>query len=162
MMMKKRNIVLSLLFSGCALTSFAADGDDLLVLYLDGTSHSAKMETVEKITLGDHTLTLVGADGSEESKPLAQIDKILFGKNATGISATKADKDGDVTVRATGYAFTAEGLRDGVTLAVYASDGKVVAKSVAKDGKATVNAERLTNGVYIVKAANKSLKIVKR
>lgn len=162
MTMKKRNIVLSLLFSGCALTSFAAEGDDLLVLYLDGTSHSAKMETVEKITLADHTLTLVATDGSEESKPIAQVDKILFGKNATGISTAKAAEDGDVIVRSTGYSFTAEGLRDGVTLTVYASDGKVVARSVAKDGKATVNASRLANGVYIVKAGNKSLKIVKR
>lgn len=161
-MMKKRNIVMSLLLSGCALTAFAAEGDDLLVLYLDGTSHSAKMETVEKITLDDRTLTVVGADGSKESKSIAQVDKILFGKNATGIAAAKADKDGDVTVRATGYTFTAEGLRDGVTLAVYAADGKLVAQRVAKNGKATVNAEKLSNGVYVIKAANKSLKVVKR
>lgn len=160
--MKKRNIVMSLLLSGCALTAFAAEGDDLLVLYLDGANHSAKMETVEKITLDDRMLTLVGTDGSKESKPLAQVDKILFGKNATSIAAAKADKEGDVIVRATGYSFTAEGLRDGVTLTVYAADGKVVARSVAKDGKATVNAEGLSNGVYIVKAANKSLKVVKR
>lgn len=160
--MKKRNIVMSLLLSGCALTAFAAEGDDLLVLYLDGTNHSAKMETVEKITLDDRMLTLVGTDGSKESKPLAQVDKILFGKNATSIAAAKTDKEGDVIVRATGYSFTAEGLRDGVTLTVYAADGKVVARSVAKDGKATVNAEGLSNGVYIVKAANKSLKVVKR
>lgn len=161
-MMKKRNIVLSLLLSGCALTSFAADGDDMLVLYLDGTSHSAKMETVEKITLADHTLTLVGTDGSEESKPLAQVDKILFGKTATGVSSATVARDADVVVRATGYTFTAEGLRDGVTLAVYTQDGALVAQSVAKGGKATIDASRLANGVYVVKAANKSLKVVKR
>lgn len=161
-MMKKRNIVLSLLLSGCALTSFAAEGDDLLVLYLDGTSHSAKMETVEKITLSDHTLTVVGADGSEESKPLAQVDKILFGKTATGVSSATITRDADVLVRSNGYTFTAEGLGDGVVLALYAQNGALVAQSVAKDGKATIDASRLAKGVYVVKAGDKSLKVVKR
>ena len=161
-MMKKRNIVLSLLLSSCALTSFAAEGDDLLVLYLDGTSHSAKMETVEKITLSDHTLTVVGADGSEESKPLALVDKILFGKTATGVSSPKAVKDADVLVRSNGYTFTAEGLGDGVVLALYAQNGALVAQSVAKNGKATIDASRLAKGVYVVKAGDKSLKVVKR
>ncbi len=162
MMKNKRNMLLSLLLSGCALTSFAAEGDDVLVLYLDGTSHSAKMETVEKITLTDRTLTVVGTDGSQTSKPLDQVDKLLFGQAAAGVASSSLSRDAEVVVRANGYTFTAEGLRDGVTLSLYAENGALVAQSVAKGGRATIDASRLAKGVYVVKAANKSLKVVKR
>ncbi len=162
MMKNKRNIVLSLLLSGCALTSFAADGDDVLVLYLDGTSHTAKMETVEKITLADRTLTVVGTDGSQTSKPIAEVDKILFGQAATGVTQPSVTRNAEVVVRANGYTFTAEGLGDGVVLALYAQNGALVAQSVAKGGKATIDASQLAKGVYVVKAGDKSLKVVKR
>ena len=53
-------------------------------------------------------------------------------------------------------------MTDGTALELYSASGKLVGKTVARGGKATLNAASLASGVYVVKAQGQSLKMVKR
>ena len=88
------------------------------------------------------------------------MDKIQLTGSTTGL--LQLTKQSPITLRSNGYVITAEGMTDGKLLEVYTANGTLAVKAVAHDGKATIDATQLAAGVYVVKAENQSLKMVKR
>lgn len=158
-----KNYLLSAIFFLGAMSAIAADDGTVNVLYLDGTSHEAVMSKVDKIEIASDKVNVVATDGSTTSHKISDIDRIeLTSSTAAGIhSATTADTH-KITVRSAGYTITADGLTDGTVMEVYATNGALVGKTTAKGGKAVLDASGLSAGVYVVKAGDQSLKMVKR
>ncbi len=157
-----RNYLLAALMLGATTsTALATDKGELNVLYLDGSSHVMKMTQVEKIELSGDCVNVVAKDGTTTHR-ISDISRIDLGDGTTAIANLKKDKACDIILHTEGYRITASGLADGSTLEVYAANGSLAARATARDGKATVNAGTLPGGVYLVKAAGQSLKMIKR
>lgn len=82
------------------------------------------------------------------------------GTNA--IEHTKGAKGSDILVKTDGYGFEVSGLSDGDNVAVYTESGMLIGKAKAQGGSAHVDASSYSNGIYIIKAGGKSLKMVKK
>lgn len=151
-----------LLFSAFFLgLSLAAGAQDVNVLYLDGSSHVVKMAEVDKIELTGGTVSLVTTSGDTQSHKMTDIDRIVFG-DATGIATLKPDTKADITVRSTGYSFEVQGLADGDEVAVYTQNGALMGRAKSTGGSASIDASAYVNGVYVIKAGGRSLKMLKR
>lgn len=149
-----------LMFCGMSLTAAAQNGK-LNVLYLDGTPHVVQMSQVAKLKVSGDDVSLLAANGTAvATHKVGDIDKIELTAGTTSVASLL--KQQAITIRYNGKTITAEGIADGKTLGVFAADGALAAKAVARKGKATIDASALAAGVYIVKAEGQSLKMVKR
>lgn len=155
-----KKLILAALLCGASLSS-QADVTNVNVLYLDGTSHVVKMTDVDKINLSAGTISVVQTDGQTTSHAMKDVDKIVF-QNTTGIASLRANDKVNITVRSDGYSFVVSGLKAYDTAVLYTQDGRLAAKAKAIDGNATIDASSLANGVYVIKAAGRSLKMIKR
>ncbi len=157
-----KNYLLSAFFFFGAVSAIAADDNTVNVLYLDGTSHVALMSKVDKIEIASDKVNVVTTDGGTTAHKISDIDRIELTSTATGIHSTPTADAHNITVRSAGYTIMAEGLADGTVMEVYAANGALVGKTTAKGGKAVLDAAGLGAGVYVVKAGDQSVKMVKR
>lgn len=158
--MMKNYFIAALLLCSSALSAMAQDGK-LNVLYVDGTKHEVLLKDVAKLTVSGGNVSLLGGDGATVANHnIADIERIDLTASTAGISTSKANKD--IKLSANGYTITAEGLTDGKYLEVYTAGGKLISKAIVKGGKAMVDVASVKNGVYVVKADGKSLKMVKK
>lgn len=155
-----KKLILAALLCGASLSSHA-DATDVNVLYLDGTSHVVKMTDVDKINLSAGTISVVQTDGQTTNHAMKDVDKIVF-QNTNGIASLKAGDQANITVRSNGYSFVVSGLKANDTVMLYTQDGRLAATTKSTDGNATIDASSLANGIYVIKAAGRSLKMVKR
>lgn len=158
----KKKILTAMMLCGASLMALADGVTTLRVLYLDGTSHEVKMENVDKIALSAGTVGVVTLDGNTQTHRMQDIDKIEFTDIPTAIGSVGDGRGTDIVVRSDGYAFTVSGLTDGQRVSVYTSGGALVSSAVSLDGAARVDASSYPDGVYVIKAGGKSLKMVKR
>lgn len=159
--MMKHYFLASLMFCAMASTAMTTDNGEVNVLYLDGTSHIIKMTQIEKIEVESDHVNVVAKDGTSQHM-IDNISRIELGNGYTDIKQLKNSLQKGITILANGYTITAEGMTEGSTLEVYATNGTLMDKAIAKDGKATINAKAMNNGVYIIKAGSQSLKMVKK
>ena len=101
-------------------------------------------------------------DRASESIDINKIDKIELKANATGINPITGKADGKIIVKADGYGFDVSGLANGADVMVYSQNGMLIGKAKAKGGSAHVDAASYPNGVYVIKAGGRSLKMVKK
>jgi len=108
------------------------DSLQLMITFNDGTLLTFPSTEVRKFTFDDAQLT-----------PVEQLAKqATFDINQQAISVTD--------------------LKAGAAVMVYDSNGRLMAKAKAKDGKARVNISNLRRGVYVVKAGSNNFKFLKR
>lgn len=158
--MMKNYFFAALLLCSSALSAMAQDGK-LNVLYVDGTKHEVLLKNVAKLTVAGGDVVLLGGDGATvASHNIANIERIDLTPSTTGIATTKDNNA--VKIVSNGYTIAAEGLADGKYLEVYTASGKLISKAIVKGGKAIVDVASVENGVYVVKADGKSLKMVKK
>ncbi len=146
----------------CGIGTAAFADNDVNVLYLDGTPHIIKMTDIDKIELAPGSINVVRVGGASETHEINKIDKIELKSVATAVEQLKAVRGGDILVKSNGYGFEVSGLADGDPVAVYTQGGMLVGKAQAKGGTAHVDASAYSNGIYIIKAGGKSLKMVKK
>lgn len=158
-MMKSR--LLSALLFCCAALSASADDGKVNVLYVDGTSHVVQLAQVAKLQVADGNAVMTDKDGKTvASHKISDIEKIELTASTSSIAQAKGN--GGITLRSSGSTVSAEGLADGKSLEIYSAAGELVGKAVAKGGKAELSVEQLAGGVYVVKAGQQSIKMVKR
>ena len=157
--MKKLLLTIAL-FAGITTATYAQG--KVNVLYLDGTPHVIAMTDIDKIELTKGSINIVKVGGASESIDINKIDKIELKANATGITPITGKADGKIIVKANGYGFDVSGLANGADVMVYSQNGMLIGKAKAKDGSAHVDAASYPNGVYVIKAGGRSLKMVKK
>ncbi len=156
----RSKLLAALFFCGVALTAVADEGK-VDVLYVDGTSHVIMLSQVAKLQVADGNAVFSDKGGNTTAThKIADIEKISLTAGTTSVASLKGGND--VTLRSNDNMISAEGLANGKQLEIYTTSGELVGKSVSADGKATVNVQSLANGVYVIKAGGKSLKMVKR
>jgi|GEM_PF-278563 len=157
--MKKLLIAAALL---CGIGTTALADNEVNVLYLDGTTHVVKMSDIDRIELSKENIKVLTTDGASETHELSMIDKIELRSVANAVEQIKGRKGGDILVKADGYGFEVSGLADGDEVSVYTQGGVLMGKVRGKDGSAHVDASSYANGIYIIKAGGRSLKMVKK
>ena len=155
--MVKNYILAAALLCTSTLSLWAGNGT-INVLYLDGTSQTANMSEISKIEIAGENINIVAVDGTPYEHKVSDLDRIEL----TASDGVKSLKSQSIVVRTNGYIITAEGLEEGTLLEVYAQNGALMGATKANNGKATFDATRLASGVYIAKAGNQSLKMIKR
>ena len=153
----KKKILSIALFAGITTATYAQG--EVNVLYLDGTPHVIAMTDIDKIELTKGSINIVKIGGASES---IDIDKIELKANATGINPITGKADGKIIVKADGYGFDVSGLANGAEVMVYSQNGMLIGKAKAKGGSAHVDAASYPNGVYVIIAGGRSLKMVKK
>lgn len=158
--MMKTKLLAALFLCGVALSAAADDGK-VDVLYVDGTSHVITLSQVAKMQVADGNAVFFGKDGkTAATHKISDIEKINLTVSTTSISQTKGENG--IIVRSNGNTVSVEGLADGKSLEIFSAGGELLRKTTSVNGKAAVDVTSLANGVYVVKADGKSLKMVKR
>lgn len=157
--MRKLLIAAALL---CGIGTTALADNDVNVLYLDGTPHIMKMSDIDRIELSKGSIKVLMNGGASETHEISKIDKIELKSGTNAIEHTKGAKGSDILVKADGYGFEVSGLADGDNVAIYTESGMLIGKAKAQGGSAHVDASSYSNGIYIIKAGGKSLKMVKK
>lgn len=150
-----KKIALSLMVALSCLTAKATDGKSLFVSFNDGSKIEFALSTLPEVTFGNDQMT-VKTTATTASYELWKVSTFTYG-TTTGISQVETDNK-----------FALEGNRiiiDGTNnkVSAFALDGKKVSLSpIITGSKTVINLDGLTQGVYIIKINNKSIKIARQ
>ena len=149
-----KKIALSLLIALSCISAKAADGKSLFVSFNDGSKIEFALSTLPEVTFGNDKMT-VKSTATTASYELWKVSTFTYG-TTTGIKQVENNK------------FAFEGDRiivDGTNnkVSAFALDGKNIKLSPITVGdKTIINLSELTNGVYIIKINNKSIKVARQ
>lgn len=150
-----KKIALSLWVALCCMTAHAADGKSLFVSFNDGSRIEFALSTLPEVTFGNDKMT-VTSTATTASYELWKVSTFTYG-TTTGIKQVENNNK-----------FAFEGDRiivDGTNnkVSAFALDGKAIKLSPITAGdKTIINLCELTQGVYIIKINNKSIKVARQ
>ena len=150
-----KKIALSLLIALSFISAKAADGKSLFVSFNDGSKIEFALSTLPEVTFGNDKMT-VKSTTTTASYELWKVSTFTYG-TTTGIKQVETNNK-----------FAFEGDRiivDGTNnkISTFALDGKAIKLSpTTAEGKTIINLNALTNGVYIIKINNKSIKVARQ
>ena len=149
-----KKIALSLLVALSCISAKAADGKSLFVSFNDGSKIEFALSTLPEVTFGNDKMTVIST-ATTASYELWKVSTFTYG-TTTGIKQVETNNK-----------FALEGDRiivDGTNkVSAFALDGKNIKLSPITVGdKTIINLSELTNGVYIIKINNKSLKVARQ
>ena len=150
-----KKIALSLLIALNCISAKAADGKSLFVSFNDGSRIEFALSTLPEVTFGNDKMT-VTSTATTASYELWKVSTFTYG-TTTGIKQVETNNK-----------FAFEGDRiivDGTNnkVSAFALDGKAIKLSPITAGdKTIINISVLTNGIYIIKINNKSIKVARQ
>lgn len=150
-----KKIALSLLIALSCISAKATDDKSLFVSFNDGSKIEFALSTLPKVTFGNDKMT-VKSTATTASYELWKVSTFTYG-TTTGIKQVETNNK-----------FAFEGDRiivDGTNnkISTFALDGKAIKLSpTTAEGKTIINLNALTNGVYIIKINNKSIKVARQ
>lgn len=156
----RKLLITAALMCGICTTAFA--DNEVNVLYLDGTPHIMKMSEIDKIELSTGSIKVIKSSGTSETHEISKIDKIELKSGTNAVEQVQTAKGADILVKTDGYGFEVSGLADGDNVMIYTQSGMLVGKARVNGSTAHVDASSYSNGIYIIKAGGKSLKMVKK
>lgn len=150
-----KKIALSLLIALSCISAKATDDKSLFVSFNDGSKIEFALSTLPEVTFGNDKMT-VKSTATTASYELWKVSTFTYG-TTTGIKQVETNNK-----------FAFEGDRiivDGTNnkISTFALDGKAIKLSpTTAEGKTIINLNALTNGVYIIKINNKSIKVARQ
>ena len=150
-----KKIALSLLIALSCISAKATDEKSLYVSFNDGSKIEFALSTLPEVTFGNDKMT-VKSTATTVSYELWKVSTFTYG-TTTGIKQVETNNK-----------FAFEGDRiivDGTNnkISTFALDGKAIKLSpTTAEGKTIINLNALTNGVYIIKINNKSIKVARQ
>jgi hypothetical protein len=94
--------------------------------------------------------------------PLESLLKITFNETETAVKPVVSDAKAPI-LSLDSYAVNIAGAKAGVKVTVYSADGKSVnSYKTSPDGDVSFSIANLTEGVYIIKSENLSIKVIKK
>lgn len=139
-----------------------AEEKAVVMLAKDGTSYEVTLNEDTRISLGQGDVTLSGAAGKEKTLPYGEIDRILIGTAASGVSDLIANGEIAVYPSVTEGPLTIAGAEAGTEISVYDINGSLVQKACAADAPLTLDLSGAQAGVMIVRIGNYPVKIIKK
>lgn len=150
-----KKIALSLLIALSCISAKATDDKSLFVSFNDGSKIEFALSTLPEVTFGNDKMT-VKSTATTASYELWKVSTFTYG-TTTGIKQVETNNK-----------FAFEGDRiivDGTNnkISTFALDGKAIKLSpTTAEGRTIINLNALTNGVYIIKINNKSIKVARQ
>lgn len=150
-----KKIALSLLIALSCISAKATDDKSLFVSFNDGSKIEFALSTLPEVTFGNDKMT-VKSTATTASYELWKVSTFTYGTTT------------DIKQVETNNKFAFEGDRiivDGTNnkISTFALDGKAIKLSpTTAEGKTIINLNALTNGVYIIKINNKSIKVARQ
>lgn len=150
-----KKIALSLLIALSCISAKATEDKSLFVSFNDGSKIEFALSTLPEVTFGNDKMT-VKSTATTASYELWKVSTFTYG-TTTGIKQVETNNK-----------FAFEGDRiivDGTNnkISTFALDGKAIKISpTTAEGKTIINLNALTNGVYIIKINNKSIKVARQ
>lgn len=150
-----KKIALSLLVALSYLTVKAADGKSLFVTFNDGQKVEFALSKAPEVTFGNDQMTIKTTEATA-SYELWKVSTFTYG-TTTGIKDVEANKN----VALEGNRIIIDGTNNKVS--AFALDGKAIHLSPTTLGSKTIiHLDELTQGVYVIKINNKSIKIARQ
>lgn len=135
----------------------------VVVVSKDGTQTGLALDKVHKIEIKTDGIVLHGTDATTTTVAHADLDRVLIGSEWSSIKGTLAEGNVAVWPTLATDVVNAGGFAEGTAVTVFDLNGAALASARTNaDGLATVSIAHLTPGMYIVKAGDKSVKIVKK
>lgn len=139
------------------LASAAGIEDNLIIKTKSGSTVSYSLSTRPRVTFDGTDLVLTAPD-VEVKYPVDDIEEISF-DTVTSIQSVKSD---NLAFTISGDVIAAQGMAKGDVITITTLDGKTLSTSASSEsGEAQVDISTLNHGIYVVKAGNKSYKILK-
>ena len=146
----------------CVAGASAQEKKAVVVISTDGTQRQEALESIDRIELGQTSLTLKTTGGENETIDYANIDRILVGVEWNAIKELVAPGESAVWPTADTDVVNISGLSEGETVSIVDLKGATAAKAVANGTVTSVNLKNLPAGVYVLNAAKQSVKIIKK
>ncbi|MBD5325738.1 MAG: T9SS type A sorting domain-containing protein [Bacteroides sp.] len=146
----------------CVAGASAQEKKAVVVISTDGTQRQEALESIDRIELGQTSLTLKTTGGENETIDYANIDRILVGVEWNAIKELVAPGEIAVWPTAVTDVVNISGLPEGETVSIVDLKGATAAKAVANGTVTSVNLKNLPAGVYVLNAAKQSVKIIKK
>lgn len=159
----KIKLLCTLFLAATSLSGAAANDKAVVVISTDGTQRQEAIKDLDRIELGTEAVTLKLTDGQSESFDYAKIDRILVNSEWSAVRAlAKADEIAVWPAQTSGPVHIS-GLAEGQTVTVTNLKGaKVLSASASAEGLTTLDLAAQPAGIYILSAANHSVKIIKK
>ena len=150
-----KKIALSLLVALSCISAKAADGKSLFVSFNDGSKIEFALSTLPEVTFGNDKMT-VKSTATTASYELWKVSTFTYGTTA-GIKQVETNNK----LAFEGDRIIVDGTNNKIS--TFALDGKAIKLSpTTAEGKTIINLNALTNGVYIIKINNKSIKVARQ
>lgn len=150
-----KKIALSLLIALSCISAKAADGKSLFVSFNDGSKIEFALSTLPEVTFGNDKMT-VKSTATTASYELWKVSTFTYG-TTTGIKQVETNNK----LAFEGDRIIVDGTNNKIS--TFALDGKAIKLSpTTAEGKTIINLNALTNGVYIIKINNKSIKVARQ
>ncbi len=151
-----KKLALSLMVALSCMTAKATDGKSLFVTFNDGQKVEFALATTPEVTFGNDQMTIKTTE-STATYDLWKVASFTYNAETTGISKTETDNK----LAWDGNRIIVEGTNNKVN--IYAIDGKKIGVSpIISGNKTIINLDALTQGIYIIKINNKSIKIARQ
>ena len=140
------------------LFSLSAMADDYSLYILQSTTQTSyQLSTLQKITFSGGNVVIQTKSGETAQVAISNIERMYFDISSpeTGLNQVAANRQ----LAWDGQQLSFKGMAGRIE--VFQTSGTLVTQAVAADGDA-INLSQLPAGVYIVKVAGKSFKIVKK
>ena len=140
----------------------AAEDKAVIIISTDGSQRQEAIKDLDRIELGAKELTLKSTDGATETFDYAAIDRILVNAEWDSVKEIAGADEIAVWPAQTSGPVNISGLSAGQPVTVTNLKGATVISAQASEGLTTVNLAAQPAGIYIVTAANHSVKIIKK
>ena len=150
-----KKIALSLLIALSCISAKATDDKSLFVSFNDGSKIEFALSTLPEVTFGNDKMT-VKSTATTVSYELWKVSTFTYG-TTTGIKQVETNNK----LAFEGDRIIVDGTNNKIS--TFALDGKAIKLSpTTAEGKTIINLNALTNGVYIIKINNKSIKVARQ
>ncbi|MDE6535433.1 MAG: T9SS type A sorting domain-containing protein [Muribaculaceae bacterium] len=158
----KAKILCTLALAAVAFMSAAAEDKAVIIISTDGSQRQESIKDLDRIELGDKGVILKTTGGQTETFDYAAIDRILVNAEWDAVKEISAADEVAVWPVQTSGPVNISGLHEGQAVTVSNLKGATVISTQATEGLTTVNLSAQPAGIYIVTAANHSVKIIKK
>lgn len=158
----KAKLICSLALAAACFIGAAAEEKAVVIVSTDGSQRQEAIKDLDRIELGEKSVTLKSTDGNAETFAYASIDRILVDAEWTAVKAIAAADEIAVWPVETSGPVNISGLREGQTVTVANLKGATIISAPAAEGLTTISLASQPAGIYIVTAANHSVKIIKK
>ena len=153
--------MLCVLALGMASAMSASADKGVVVISTDGTERYVTLADIDRIQIGQNSLTVQCVNGTSQTVPYKDIDRVLVGASTSSVSSITAPGEIAVWPTATTDIVNISGLAAGETVAVFDIKGATVLKGISAEGLTTLSLGHLPAGIYVLAVNGKSVKIIK-